>query len=70
MLAEDRIQNKKEVGNMTAYSLFVCISCEFETTDMQEFINHKDECKNQKDSLMNVSGAKREKNSLEVAKNA
>jgi hypothetical protein len=30
---------------MTAYSLFVCIGCGFETHNMQEFIKHKDECK-------------------------
>jgi hypothetical protein len=29
---------------MTAYSLFVCIGCGFETRDMQEFIKHKDSC--------------------------
>jgi hypothetical protein len=54
---------------MTAYSLFVCVGCGFETRDMQEFIKHKDECNVQK-SLVKVSGAKREKSFSEVAKNA
>ena len=33
---------------MTAYSLFVCVGCGFETHDMQEFIRHKDSCSTKK----------------------
>lgn len=51
---------------MTAYSLFVCVGCGFETRDMQEFISHKDDCKKGLKSYVGKDGF----NSKEVIQNA